>query len=358
MPSQFSIAACQTNVWPFYTDESMEPHWENFEKNLQRACELVDYHARSGGTKLYVFSEFFLTASPAGNNADIYRALCIKIPGPELEALAAIARKRSVFIAGMAYEIDDAWPGRFFNTAFILDPSGQVILKYRKHYDQTCKTKPGDVWDDYVARVGTDALHPVVETEIGKLGAMVCFDVNFFENARSLALKGAEILIHPTSEPVSYYHLHDDGGWEMARRVRAYENVAYWVSANQGWSMGSPRPAEWTHGRSQVLDFNGQVLNLADTSGETIISAEVDLEALRQRRTKVGMNFLAQVQPSIYAEVLRRKHLWPANLHRETPVEHGRQNNLEGVEVVKRMTDAGIFAVPELAPIINLNRPG
>jgi predicted amidohydrolase len=359
MPLRYSIAACQTNVWPVFTDESMTPHWENFEKNMDRACELVSYNARAGGARLYVFSEFFLSGSPSGSNVDAYRACAITLPGPELDQLGAVAKKRGVHIAGMAYEKDDVnWPGRVFNTLFILGPDGDLILKYRKHYDQTCKTKPGDVWDDYVQKVGIDNLHPVVDTELGRLGGMVCFDVNFFENARTLALKGCEVMIHPTSEGRSYYHMQDVGGWEMARRVRAYENIAYWVSANQAWRMGSAAAKDFSHGHSQIVDFTGQVLNIADTSAETIVAAEVDIEALRRRRTTVGMNFLIQAQPHLYAEVLRRKQLWPKNLHRDAPVQSGRQNNEEGVRVVKRMTEAGIFAPAAYAPAVNLNRPG
>ncbi len=359
MIKPYSIAACQTNIYPYFPDEAMTPHPENLEKNLARACELVSYHARSGVAKLYVFSEFFLTGSPAGSPAEFYLKVAIKIPGPEIEELAATAWKRGVFIAGQAYEIDDLWPDRFFNTAFIIDPGGKVILKYRKHYDQTCKTKPGDVWDEYVEKVGTEALFPVVDTEIGRLGALVCYDVNFLEVARTLALKGAEVLIHPTSETRSPYHIHGVGGWEIARRTRAWENVAYWVSADQANFLDSVRPTDMMHGWSQILGPDGRVINIAETSNETIIMGEVDIEALRRRRNQVGMNFLAQAQPHLYAHVLREKQLWPKNLWAGEPVQTARQNNEATLGLVEELQESGVFAKPaEPVQVQSLERPG
>jgi predicted amidohydrolase len=346
VPAPFSVAACQTDVYPYFPDESYTPHPEHFEKNLARACELVSYHAR-GGARLFLFSEFFLSGSPAGQSAEVYRQVAIRIPGPEIEELAAVARKRRVYIAGMAYEKDDEnWPGRFFNTGFILDPDGQVILRYRKHYDETCKTKPGDVMDRYLELHGIDELFPVVDTEIGKLAIQQAYDINYPEVSRCFALQGAEVLLFATSEINSRNHMYGVGGWANARRVRAYENIAYLVCANEAWFLGTARPNAWPAGHSEVIDYNGQVLNVADTMGETIISAEVDLEALRRRRTTVGMNFLAQAQPHLFAEVLRRTQAWPKNAWADTPPPSGREMRAMLVDTIGQMQAAGTLARP------------
>ena len=66
-----------------------------------------------------------------------------------------------------------------FNTSFIIDERGEVILKYRKHNDAfvPVNTHPGDVYTQFVERYGEDALFPVVDTSIGRLACMTCYDV-------------------------------------------------------------------------------------------------------------------------------------------------------------------------------------
>jgi predicted amidohydrolase len=70
---------------------------------------------------------------------------CSRGSCPETERLGAPAVQVQAYIAGMVWEVMDEWPGRYWNTAFIISPEGGVILKYHKHYDPTGKTKPGDV---------------------------------------------------------------------------------------------------------------------------------------------------------------------------------------------------------------------
>ena len=82
-------------------------------------------------------------------------------------------------MAGNTFELDPDWPGRVFNTSFIIDERGEVILKYRKHNDAfvPVNTHPGDVYTQFVERYGEDALFPVVDTSIGRLACMTCYDV-------------------------------------------------------------------------------------------------------------------------------------------------------------------------------------
>ncbi len=80
----------------------MTPHPEHLEKNLRRACELVDYHARSGAAKLYGFSEFLLPALPAVNDLDVNETDCARIPGSERAELGAVARTWGVLVSPSA----------------------------------------------------------------------------------------------------------------------------------------------------------------------------------------------------------------------------------------------------------------
>ena len=125
-------------------------------------------------------------AGGVGKSAKDRSLLCVRIPGPEIQRLCDLAKTVDAYIAGMVWEIMDDWPDRYWNTAFICSPEGEVVLKYHKHYDPLGKTKPGDVLEEYVGRYGEDALFPVVDTPIGRLGCLTCYDINFPEMARCL----------------------------------------------------------------------------------------------------------------------------------------------------------------------------
>ena len=75
--------------------------------------------------------------------------------------------------AGMGLSARPEWPGRFFNTSFIINPWGEIILKHWKHNHNAFLlpyTSPCDVYDEFVRRYGREALFPVVDTPVGRLG--------------------------------------------------------------------------------------------------------------------------------------------------------------------------------------------
>jgi len=343
----YTAAAVQTDVWPVFASSSGIPVPENAERNLKRAIELITRSAAWNPSKIYLLPEFFLTgAAGIGHSAKATDLMSVRIPGPEIDRLCDLARQVDAYVAGMVWEIMDDWPDRYWNTAFICSPAGEVVLKYHKHYDPTGKTKPGDVLDQYIDRYGEDALFPVVDTPIGRLGCLTCYDINFPEMARCLALNGAEILLHPTSEGRAPFLLEDSGGWEIGKRSRAYENLAYVISANQGRFLGSDFPTDRMRGRSQIIDFNGQVVNLAETTGETILQADIEIERLRQKRGQMQMNFLAQLQTHIHAPVYQRHPRWPANLWAAQPPPDNMANIKAGHGIISDLQENGSLKAP------------
>lgn len=348
----YTAAAVQTDIWPVFASASGTPVPDHIEKNLNRVIELIRRSAAWNPSKIYVLPEFFLTgAAGIGHSSEATELMSVRIPGPEIDRLCSLAKEIDAHIAGMVWEIMDDWPGRYWNTAFICSPDGEVVLKYHKHYDPTSKTKPGDVLDEYIDRYGEAALFPVVDTPIGRLGCLTCYDINFPEMARCLALNGAEILLHPTSEGRAPFLLEDVGGWEIGKRSRAYENLAYVISANQGQFLGSDFPTDRMRGRSQIIDFNGRVVNLAETTGETILQADIELERLRQKRGQMQMNFLAQLQTHIHAPVYARHARWPANLWADAPPPNNMANIKAGQGVISQLHDQGDLVPPAGAAI-------
>lgn len=350
----YSVAAVQADVWPVFPSRSGTPVPEHRERNLARVEELIRRCADWNPARLYLLPEFFLTGSGGVGPPRNRELMCIRIPGPETARLGALAREVNAWIAGMAWEIIDDWPDRYWNTAFIISPEGEVVLRYHKHYDLTGKTRPGDLLDEYIARYGQDALFPVVDTPLGRLACLTCYDINFPEVARCLALRGAEVLLHPTAEGRSPYLHPDTGGWDACRRARAYENLCYLVTANMGRFRDSDFPEHRLRGRSQVIDFEGRVLNIADTPGEAIIQADLEIERLRQRRDRIQMNFLAQLQPEVHAPFYAAARLWPTHLFRDQGPTSDRANTDAGQQQVERLQQEGLF----VAPAHPLRKPG
>ena len=309
---------------------------DTIKRNLDRAVELLDFVGGEVrfGTKLVVFPEFFLTGVPEDRLIKAYLRNGSPIPGPETDRLAKKAAEYSFFVAGNTFELDPDWPGRVFNTSFIIDERGEVILKYRKHNAAfvPVNTHPGDVYTQFVERYGEDALFPVVDTSIGRLACMTCYDVAFPEVARCLVLKGAEVLIMPTGEGHSFVQkLH------LMRRSRALENSVYVAAANHGRFYGGLRPTFQQGGYTEIINPDGDVLQFTAGPGEATVSAIIDIGALRRKRSRMDFfNFLACFRGSLYAREYLRHEAWPLDAQAERPI----QSNQENFDLGRRVLDS------------------
>ncbi len=108
-------------------------------------------------TRLIVLPEYVLTGFPMGESPEEWIAkACLSDGCGEYEALGRIAEKNNVFLAGNGYESDPNFPEIFFQTSFIIDPSGDVILRYRRLNSMFSPT-PHDVWDRYLDIYGLEA---------------------------------------------------------------------------------------------------------------------------------------------------------------------------------------------------------
>jgi len=129
--------------------------------------------------KLVVLPEYFMTGYPVGETIEGWAdKAAIEQGGPEYDALAAVAQKYGIFLSGNAYESDPHFPGYYFQVCFIIDPSGSVILRYRRLISMFAPT-PHDVWDKYLDIYGIDAVFPVADTAIGKLACCASEEILF-----------------------------------------------------------------------------------------------------------------------------------------------------------------------------------
>ncbi|MXW74252.1 MAG: hypothetical protein F4002_08595 [Chromatiales bacterium] len=297
------------------------------------------------GASLVAFPEFFLTGYTLGVDFEGWLGASIRIPGPETDVLSSAAQQNSVYVAGAAFETIDGFPGRYFNTAFLIAPDGDVVLQYRKHYAMTAKTRPGDVLDEWLQHFGEDSLFPVAPTPLGRIGAMVARDSHWPEMARCLALRGAEIIFNPNASGAE----PDDAGIH-ARRCRAYENHCFLISPNIG-PFVTDNEFDRTSGRapSEIIDYRGNILARRQELAEFMIAADLDIGALRTFRIAGGGkgNFLAQLQPHLHTPVYGAAELFPANGWREKPIRSVSENLELEAAVIQRMLRDDVLTPPD-----------
>jgi predicted amidohydrolase len=281
--------------------------------------------------RLVVLPEYFLTGFPMDESLEDWAdKACLDMAGAEYEALGIIAQKHRIFLAGNAYEVDPHFPGLYFQTCFVLDPGGSVVLRYRRLNSLFAPT-PHDVWDRYLEHYGLDGVFPVARTEIGNLAAVASDEILFPEVARCLAMRGAEVLLHPTSEVYG----QPRSPKEAAKISRAVENMMYVISANTAGIASSAIPIASVDGGSKIVDYRGLVL--AETgAGESMAAfAEVDLTALRRYRRQPGlMNLLSRQRFDAYVDSYQQAQFYPRNTMLSGAIErkHFIQTQLATIE--------------------------
>lgn len=248
--------------------------------------------------RLVVLPEYLLTSFPGRIGIPEFAALAALDPdGPEYAAFGALAQATGVFIAGNAYERDANFPGLYFQTSFVVDPAGDVVLRYRRVNSMFAPT-PHDVWSEYLDLYGIDGVFPVADTAIGKLAAIASEEILYPEIARAHALRGAEVFVHSSSEIGS----PRDTPKSIARRARAFENLAWVVSANTAGIDGTALPLASADGNSAVIDYKGAVLAEANSGPTLTAFAGIDLAASRAARRLPGMtNSLARQRLELFA---------------------------------------------------------
>jgi predicted amidohydrolase len=283
---------------------------------MSDSIDRVGRHVRAAkafhGTdlRLVVLPEYFLTGYPLGESIPEWADKAALSPdGPEYEALAQIAVDNALFLSGNAYETDPHFPGLYFQASFVLDPAGRTVLRYRRLVSMFAPT-PHDVWDRYLELYGLDGVFPVADTEIGRLAAIASEEILYPEIARALALRGAEVFLHSTSEIGSTRLTPKD----VAKRARAIENLAWVVSANTGGFIDADLAVDSTNGMSKIVDHLGEVRVEAGFGESAVACAEIDLAALRRYRRRPGMgNLLSRQRLELFAPVYGGTPVYPAN---------------------------------------------
>ncbi|MFN4147316.1 MAG: nitrilase-related carbon-nitrogen hydrolase [Runella sp.] len=328
---------CQTvNVCPDReaADAVMSQTLDRLEKQIAASMAFI-----GKDVKLVVLPEYFLTGFPMGESIEAWKAkACLDMQGKEYDRMSAIAQKLGVYLSGNVYENDPHFPNLYFQTSFVISPSGEVILRYRRLNSMFAPT-PHDVWDKYLGIYGYEAVFPVAQTDIGRLACIASEEILYPEIARCLAMRGAEVFCHSSSEVGSNLLTPKN----VAKLARAIENMAYVVSANSAGMAEIPIPFASTDGASKIINYEGLVLAEAGYGESMVANATIDLPALRAHRQRPAMsNFLARQRFELYAESYAQHHFYPVNslAHQKAERAHFVQTQRQ---VIEQLTLKGVI---------------
>lgn len=316
--------------------------WETIARNLAHATALIDDVCRGEQRPaLVLLPEFGFQGPPHHEGAtDWIEKACYPVPGDISAPLQAKAREYGIYVGANQFEFDPEWPGRYFNSSYLIDPRGEVILRYRR-INTAQWPSPHDFMDAYFARYGVAGTFPVVATELGNLAMLPCGELMVPEATRVLMMRGAEVLLHPTNEQVG-------PGQDAAKVLRAAENMMYLVSANVAGPIGFAQGETPQGGRSRIVDFDGRDLAFEPGAEETTeVSAVLDVEALRAARRGLAMrNRLLRSRFEIYLPVYQDAVIYPANQFLDTPMPHWDATAPVAQVALENLVRRGI-AVPE-----------
>jgi predicted amidohydrolase len=187
--------------------------------NVARAVELTRQCVRATDAELVVLPESVTTGFTTGVSTEQLWDLVSELPGPIIEPFTELAAELGVHLVLGSYERGPE-RGIVYNAAVVLGPSGDLLGVYRKTHPFGNERADRGGW----VTPGEDVL--VVDTELGRIGVIICFDGDYPELSRITAIKGAELICRPSAL------LRSADLWELTNRARAYDNHVYLIGCN------------------------------------------------------------------------------------------------------------------------------
>ncbi|MFI6901328.1 nitrilase-related carbon-nitrogen hydrolase [Nonomuraea sp. NPDC050394] len=287
------------------------------------------------------------------DHEDFAANCAIDVPGPETARLAELAVRWDAYLIAQAKARHPEFPGLFFNLGFVIDPRGDIVLRHYKTVPLLPvehSVTPHDVWDRWVELYGEtlDSFYPVADTEIGRIGILMANEGSYPENARGLAMNGAEIIYRGP-----YPHPHAGNGiYEVQNRARALDNNAYLIACNLGTyylDADSEHPIDTFGGQSMIVDYKGQVAGRHDYSGgSSWVAGTIDIGALRHfRSTAQWDNWIKDLKTEQY-RVIYDQPIYPKNMYlTRKPYTHAEFRSEVILRQIELMHDRDIWVRPE-----------
>lgn len=227
------------------------------------------------------------------------------IPGPSTKLYCELAKKCGVVIVASLFE--KRAPGLYHNTVVVIESNGEIVGKYRKMHI------PDDpaYYEKFYFTPGDLGFHPI-QTSVGKLGVLVCWDQWYPEAARLMAMQGAEMLIYPTAIGYADNDTPEEQqrqrmAWQTVMRGHAVANGLPVIAVNRvGFE---PDPSGQTAGiqfwgTSFVAGPQGEIIYEASTDDEESIVVEMDMD--RSEQVRRWWPFLRDRRIDAYGDITKR----------------------------------------------------
>ena len=199
--------------------------------------------------------------------------------GPVWQQLSGYAKQYGIYLIGGSMPEKDA-EGNVYNTSYIFDREGKQIGKHRKVHLFDIDVKGGQTFKESDTLTAGDS-DTVFDTEFGKIGVMLCFDIRFPELSRMMVNDGAKVIFVPAAFNMTTGPAH----WELSFRTRALDNQIYMVGCAPARDV-SAGYISWGH--SIVTDPWGRVIDMLDEK-KGILLAELDMDCEEQVREELPL---------------------------------------------------------------------
>ena len=282
----------------------------DLQANLEHSLSLIR-EAADQGAELVLLQELHRSLYFCQTEDTAVFDLAETIPGPSTDTLGKLARELGIVIVGSLFEKRAA--GLYHNTAVVMEKDGSLAGIYRKmhipddpgFYEKFYFT-PGDA--DFNG--GRSGFSPI-ETSVGKLGLLVCWDQWYPEAARLMALAGADLLLYPTA--IGWDPSDDDGekrrqlnAWITIQRAHGIANGLPVLVANRTGFEQSPEDDSGIQfwGNSFVCGPQGEFLAQADNDNEQVLLADVDMQ--RSESVRRIWPYLRDRRVDAYGDLTKR----------------------------------------------------
>lgn len=232
---------------------------ESVAANLAKCVDFTRRCHEATGAELIVLPESATTGFTPGMPKEELWELMSEIPGPIVAPIQDVARELGVYVVVSTYERGPT-PDVVYNASVLIGRDGAVLGVYRKTHPFCSEHVDGGGW------VTPGDSVTVVDTDLGKIGMIICFDGDYPELSRIQAVQGAEIICRPTAL------LRSADIWELTSRARAYDNHVYVIGAN---AVGEDPGGVLFFGNSHIVTPIGHIVAKAATH-EGWVSARLD----------------------------------------------------------------------------------